>query len=434
VDTSAIAKEYDASRLDTILNNYVNDNSLAEGTIYTLEGGKKYYLGAHVVLAKGLVLKSNDPNNKAIVYMGLGWNTTTPANGNNNNFLLGRNALPGEIGGIDVRDVIISDIEFKAPFAVNYFNTSLFPGKNISGNYFVNQYSAAMQFTCSKFMVQNCDFQGMVRGWFRTQGSNQQNIENITIDKCTFHDCGYYSADGRGYPFIAGAANNPATNIFQNVVITNSSFIGISYAMLLSEVANLDWAPEVKWNVTLENNTFLNAFSITSGRCIIQHQNPPANSRYTVRKNLFINVKAAGDERPFFQSGMDFRTYRAGITFNVADNYSTSQMSADNTITYWSSAEIFTFQPFSSNSRGAGYLGGTLNDLGLEATKVITGPTPIAPENLMVDPYPKGKKVGVNWDTNCHLYNFPDGMKFKNTPEVQNHPIYTLGIGDPRWR
>lgn len=51
----------------------------------------------------------------------------------------------------------------------------------------------------------------------------------------------------------------------------------------------------------------------------------------------------------------------------------------------------------------------------------------------MVDPYPKGKKVGTIWDLNCHEYNL-DGLHYKNTSEVQNHPIYTEGIGDPRWR
>ena len=69
----------------------------------------------------------------------------------------------------------------------------------------------------------------------------------------------------------------------------------------------------------------------------------------------------------------------------------------------------------------------------LQATRVITGPTPIAPENLMVDPYPKGKKVGANWDVNAHIYNV-NGLRYKNTAEVTNHPIYTKGIGDLRWR
>lgn len=433
VDITDVAKQYNASRLDTILNNYLYDNTLAEGTTFLLEGGKTYYLGGNPVLAKGLTLKSNDPNNRAILLMGLGWNETNPNLGNNYNFQLGRAAAPGEIGGIAVGEIKISDINLSAPFAVNYFNsTSL--GKTVSGNYFVNQNSASMPFSCAKFEVSNCNFQGMIRGFIRTQGSNKQVIENITIENCQFHDTGMYSSDGRGYPFITGAANNPKTNIFRNVVVRNNSFIGISYDQLMRENANLDWAPHVVWDITIENNTFLNAFAISSGRYIAAFQNPPANSSFKVKKNLFIQVKAAGDDRVFYQSGMDFRTYRPGITFDVADNYSTSQKSADNSVTYWTTAEIFTLNPFSSASRGAGYDGGSLNVGGLDATKVITGPTPIAPENLMVNPFPKGKKLGPVWTPDAHLYDFPNGMKYKKTTEVLNHPIYTKGIGDPRWR
>lgn len=431
VDTSDVAIEYNASRLDTILNNYVLDNTLAEGTIFLLEGGKNYYLGSNPVLAKGLVLKSNDPNNRAKVFMGLGWDDNDPLQGNNNNFQLGRAAAPGEIGGIRVADVILSDIDFSAPFAYSYFNHP--PTNPNSRNYFVNQNSASMPFTCSKFEVRNCSFQGMVRGWLRTQGSSRQTIENIVIDNCLFHDMGMYSSDGRGYPFITGDAKSPSTNIFQNVVITNSSFVGISLDHMLREQGNLDWAPYVKWNITLENNTFLNAFSITSGRYLIELRYPPANSTFTIRKNLFILVKKPDDDRELNQSGMDIWSYRPGVSFDIADNYSTGPTSADGSVEYWTGDEVFNRDPFSGVTRGAGYNGGELNLGGLEATKVITGPTPIAPENLMVDPYPKGKKVGTHWDADSHEYNL-DGLYFQNTDEVHNHPIYTKGIGDLRWR
>ena len=431
-NTNTWAQQNNASRLDTILNNYLFDNTLAEGTVFMLEAGKKYYLGNNVVLAKGLTIKTNTPGTKTTLYMGLGYNDL-----NNGalafNFQLGRNAQAGEIGSITVGDVIFDDLSVELPLAVNFFNQSLFPGKSINGNYFINQSSASMPFTCSKLEARNCNFQGMVRSWFRTQGSNRQVIENITVDNCIFHDAGMYDVNGRGYPLITGAAVSEKTNIFNNVIIKNNSFVGVSYDQLVRETANLAWAPSVVWNVTIENNTFLNAFSVSNGRFLIQHQNPPANSKYVVRKNLFISVKAAGDDRAFSQSGMDFRTYRSGVSFDIADNYSTSAKSANNAVTYFSSAEIFNNQPFSHNSRGAGFNGGALNKGGLEATKVITGPTPIAPENLMVDPYPKGKKTGANWATDAHIYNI-NGLRYKNTPEVLNHPIYTKGIGDPRWR
>lgn len=432
VDTGAVAIQNNASRLDTILTNYITNNTLAEGTIFELEGGKTYYLGSSPVLAKGLVLRSKDPNNKATVLMGLGWNSANSSNANANNFLLGRAAASGEIGGITVGDVIFSDINFTSPLSYNYF-TSQGTGKAIGANYFMNQNSASMPFTCNKLEVKNCSFQGMVRGWFRTQGTNRQNIDNIIIDNCLFHDCGNYSSDGRGYAFINGAATNNRTNIFKNIVIKNNSFVGVSYDKLLHEQGNYDWIPGLVWNITIENNTFLNAFSVASGRYILNMLYPPANSRFIIRKNLFVAVKKATDARTFFLTGMNFSTYRAGVTFNVTDNYSTSQKSAGGTTTYWSGPEIFTLNPFSSSSKGAGYQGGIYNDLGLTETIVKTGTTPIAPENLMVDPFPIGMKTGATWAPDSHKYNV-SGLKFKSTSEVQNHEIYTKGIGDPRWR
>ncbi len=423
------AKEANASRLDTILNNFLFDSELAEGTIFELEAGKKYYLNTTVVIAKGFVLRSSDPNVKAILYMGLGYNESRTGT-NSPNFQLGRPALAGEIGGIRVGDVIFDNLSVELPLAVNHFNQSLFPNVGINGNYFINQHSAAMPFNCSKLEVRNCNFQGMVRSWFRTQGTNRQVIENIIVEDCIFHDCGMYDVNGRGYPFITGSATRPNTNIFNNVEIRRNSFVGISYDQLLRETANQAWAPNVRWNVTIENNTFLNAFAHSNGRFLIQHQHPPANSTYTIKKNLFILVKAAGDARPTFnQSGMDFRTYR-DLSFDVADNYSTSAKSADGSITYFSSAEIFNNNPFSHNNRGVS----TYNKGGVEAAKVITGSNPIAPENLMVNPYPKGKYSSSSvWAPNVHIYDL-NGLRFKNTPEVLTHPIYTKGIGDPRWR
>ena len=426
------AQQNNASRLDTILNNFLFDSSLAEGTVFMLEAGKKYYLGSNVVIAKGLTLTTNTPGTKAIVYMGLGYNET-----NNGtlayNVQLGRPAQAGEIGSITVGDVIFDDISFELPLAVNFFNQALLPGMSISGNYFINQHSASMPFTCSKLEARNCNFQGMVRSWFRTQGSNRQVIENIIVENCIFHDDGMFDVNGRGYPFITGAAVSEKTNIFNNVVIRNNSFIGISYDQLLRENAPLAWAPSVVWNITIENNTFLNAFAITSGRYLIQLQYPPANSTFTIRKNLFIAVKSAGDTRDLFLGGMNFQNIPSSLHFDIEDNYATAPKSANGSITYYSSSEIFTHQPFSHNQKGAGVNGGIQNENGLDATKVKTGNKPIAPENLMVDPYPRGKKLSSGWETNAHIYNI-EGLRYKNTPEVLSHPIYTEGIGDPRWR
>ena len=88
VDTTSAAIQYNASRLDTILANYINDNTLAEGTIFLLESGKTYYMGSHPIIAKGYTLKSENPDNRATVLMGIG----EDENGNpmTTNFMFGR--------------------------------------------------------------------------------------------------------------------------------------------------------------------------------------------------------------------------------------------------------------------------------------------------------------------------------------------------------
>ncbi|MFT3752417.1 MAG: hypothetical protein QM800_05910 [Paludibacter sp.] len=68
VDTTALARQYNASRLDTILNNYMKDNTLAEGTIFRLEPGKNYYLGSQVTISKGLTLECTDPNVRGSIF------------------------------------------------------------------------------------------------------------------------------------------------------------------------------------------------------------------------------------------------------------------------------------------------------------------------------------------------------------------------------
>ena len=57
-DTIPGAVTYNASRLDTIITNYNADASLAEGTIFELEGGKTYYFARNVSLCKGMTLRT----------------------------------------------------------------------------------------------------------------------------------------------------------------------------------------------------------------------------------------------------------------------------------------------------------------------------------------------------------------------------------------
>lgn len=416
IDTSALAKLHNASRLDTILNQYMRDNELAEGTVFMLEAGKTYYLGSAVLLAKGLSLESNDPTKRANVLMGLGYNANNDAFAYN--FSFGRNAEPGEIGGINIQSIIFNGINFDAPYAWNF--TALPVGKTAgSGNYFVNQFSAAMPFVCESFEVYNCDFRRMTRGWVRIQGPNRKYIERIVVDNCLFYECGVYDNNGRGYPYFAGDGTNDKSNIFNNVRVSNSSFIDSPMDHFFSEPANRAWPANTTWNITLEYCTFLNWSTRSTPRYLFNMRYNPANSKFTVKKNLFILTKAEGDARPLYLAGMDIRNYN-GVVFDIADNYSTN-FSLTN-------GQIFTANGFNSVTQGAGFNGGELNIGGLEQTQIKLGANPIAPTELMVNPNPLAA-TGAN----MHKHDM-DGLYYKNTDQVKNHEIYKLGIGDPRWK
>lgn len=416
VDTSALAIQYNASRLDTILNNYMNDNSLAEGTIFRLEPGKNYYLGSTVTISKGLTIECTDETQRAQVLMGLGYSATNDALAYN--FSFGRNPLPGELGGINIQAIVFKNIKFDAPFAWKY--VSLPTGKTSgSGNYFINQYSGAMPFVCEAFEVHNCDFRRMTRGWVRIQGPNRKFIEKIVVDKCLFYDMGVYDNNGRGYQYFSGDGTNDKSNIFNNVKVTNNTFCDSPLDQLFSEAANRAWPATTTWNIELSNNTFINFSTRSTPRYLFNMRYNPSNSRFTVKKNLFVLTKADGDTRSMYMAGMDIRNFN-GVVFDIADNYSTN--------TNLSNGQIFTSNGFNSATQGAGYQGGVLNVGGLEQTIVKLGTNPISPTDLMEDPNPIAK-TGAD----MHKHNM-DGLYLKNTNAVRTHEIYTLGIGDPRWR
>lgn len=48
-----------ATRIDTILTNYMSDNKIAEGQIFYLEGGKTYYCSSTVEMTKGFTIATN---------------------------------------------------------------------------------------------------------------------------------------------------------------------------------------------------------------------------------------------------------------------------------------------------------------------------------------------------------------------------------------
>lgn len=419
LDVNTAAQKYNASRIDTILEQYMSDNSLAEGTVFVLESGKNYYMQSTINMSKGFMLKSADPNNPATVLMGIGLRDDgTP---NSSNFSFGRGPAVGEIGGISVQSIVFEGIKFDAPEAYTYGNKP--SGSTGLGNYFINQSSNAMAFTLESFEIRNCEFQGMIRGWVRVQGSNRKLIQKFLVENSLFYNCGYYDNNGRGYAWVNDGGENVNSNIFMNMQFRNNTFIDSPRDHFFTNSVNKAWSST--WNITMENNTFINFSTRSSGRLIFNLRYLPINSSITFKKNLFIQTRAEGDDRELNLSGMDIRN--TPINYDIAENYSTNMNKDGKLIT---SGEIFTTGAFSATKNSAGVGGGTMNLQGKEELPVHLGKNPIPPTELMVNPNSKYK----NGDPNMHKTESLDGFYYKNTDAVRNHEIYKLGIGDPRWR
>lgn len=448
-DTILASKRLNACRIDTILANYMTDNSLAEGTTFLLEGGKTYYLVNTINMCKGFTLKSNDPNNRPTVYLGIGCFNQGKANDSDEgspsscNFSFGRNAGNGEMGGINVQSIIFQDINFDCDKAYNFLEKDKWGQGSGLGNYFINQSSQAMPFSLESFEVRNCNFRRMIRGWIRIQGPSRKIIDKFVIDNCLFYDCGFYDNNGRGYAWIAGKSGvskdaNPNDNLFKDFSLTNSTFLDSPRHALLTENGNLAWPTTTSWHIRVENNTFVNFSTRTKDRLLFEMRYNPNNSTFICKKNLFVMVrKDANDARKLYMAGMRAENAN-GCSYDFADNYATVRPDfTDDKMnnTDWKQAitdYLWSSYQFSHTSRGANRkVGDThLNIGGAEETKIKLGEVPITATDLFEDPLPKSTEGDADMHSNYNL----NGFYYKSTDKVHNHEIYKKNIGDPRWR
>lgn len=443
-DTVPAAHRLNACRIDTVLANYMSDNTLAEGTTFLLEGGKTYYLVNTVNMCKGFTLKSNDPEKHAKVYLGVGYSsngryTDEEVGGPVScNFSFGRNAGNGEMGGITVQSITFQGIDFDCENAYTYFERDKWAAGSGLGNYFINQNSQAMPFSLESFEIIDCNFRHMIRGWIRFQGPNRKIIEKFVVDDCLFYDCGFYDNNGRGYSWIHGDAQHDQQNIFKNFSLINCTFLDSPRHALISENNNRAWPSTTQWNIRIENNTFINFSTRSKDRLLIEMRYNPNNSTFICKKNLFVIVrKDANDKRKLYAAGMRVENAN-GCSYDFADNYATVRPDfTDDKMnnTDWKQAitdYLWSSYQFSHTSRGANRkVGNThLNIGGAEETKIKLGEVPITATDLFEDPLPKSADGDIDMHSNYNL----NGFYYKSTDKVHNHEIYKKNIGDPRWR
>ncbi|MCD8291683.1 MAG: hypothetical protein LUC91_09330 [Prevotella sp.] len=447
--TQSYVPNLKAARIDTVLVNYINDNTMAEGQVFYLRGGEYYYICNNMNMCKGFTLETDPADlaagkGRAFVYLGVGTTTAAGTEGNAKNFNLGRNAASTAENGclLTFQAIKFNEINFAPQVYYNYMDQTGIDGNSqytIAANYFINMNSQGLGFTMSELSVTNCTFAGLVRGFIRFQGPNRQIIQKLTVDNCVFYDCGQYDVNGRGYSWFAGPGTNKNSNFYQNLTITNNSFLDCSRHALVTENGNLAWPEGTVWNIDIENNTFVNfapRSSSSSHGLVLEIRYAPKNSTVTVKKNLFVQVRDGDDDdRNLYMRGMRIDT--KVMNYDFADNYAT-------TVPDWTETTLtdglFTNYAFSNTSDGAGYQSGALNKGGYGETQIKFGDNvngneddavgyQLTPEELFVDPDPLAK----NGYKDMHRHNV-DGFYFQNTDKVKNHPIYTKGIGDPRWR
>ncbi len=328
------------------------------------------------------------------------------------------------------------DIDFDCPLARTYGDQEAGLG-GATGNYFINMYSNGMAVRLESFVIKNCTFKRMVRGFIREQGSNYKIWDRVLIEDNQFFDCGYYSNGAGGYPWIAGSGNNANSNLYKDFIVRNNTFFDCPFPSFFNESSSQSGWRGGSWNITFENNTLVNWNTRGVGN-IFNMRYLPDGSVFHVKKNLIILTKKEGDIRSMTMAGADIqRTMTmpdgtaAHVTLNFEHNYSTN--------TFLTGGQIFSTRAWTSTSDNFGTLvnngSATLNG----TLEVIADD--ISPTELMVSPNPPHRANSAS-DQFMHRADALDGtggehganLYYNTSGKVLNSRIYQLGIGDSRWR
>ena len=441
----ALADEYNAAPLTPTLYNFINNADYAEGQTFMLEGGKTYYIDGNDITCKGFVLRTNPEDvaqgKRARVICGIGKSNTYEQATNGEQwqgpytcFMFGRQPEAGEGGEIYMKKLAFYDIDFDNPKAFNQ-------GDNVAGlgtpagNYFFNMYSNGMAVTLDSLVIENCTFKRMVRGFIREQGVNYKVWNHVIIKNNLIYDCGYYNNGAGGYCFIDGSGTNNESNLYNDMKIIGNTFYDSPYPTLIKEQTTLNWKAG-PWNISIENNTFIN-FNTRANGALVKMVGMPNGSVYNVKNNLFVLCKKPGDQRVLQMWGsqiddtqsLDDGT-KAHVTLNFDNNWSTNNDLSGTPPCIFSSnkwtSESNGFQLLVSN--GHATLNGTLD------VQVAD----ISATDLMVQPCPPHVASSAD-ERNMHRADALDGtatsefnvnLYFKNT----DNDIYRNNVGDPRWR
>lgn len=374
-----------------------------ECSVINLRGGKTYFLSENTQLLKGFTFRTDPADaaagNRAVIDMA------------RYNFNVSETLDNAPSGATLIGKIIFEDIDFVNSGALNYGDGSP------TVNYFINGMSSGnVGHQYESLELRGCTFTGFIRGFVRLQGSRDIIFDHLIVDNCLFYDCGYYDLQGRGYAWFAGAGV-PNQNMFKDFRFTNNTIYDSPRTSLLNDSnKHLNWDADTKWNITIENNTFVNFSTRSTSRYFFDLRYMPEGSKISFQRNLI--VLATDDEnRELYSAGADIRT---SVTHEVKDNYSVGCRDG-----HLVDDGIFTSAPFSYNKNSFGAYPAA--NLGTPEDLVVkVGTTPLRATDLFTAPNPPAIHKAPA--------DIKEALKYKQTPEVLNHEIYTKGIGDPRWR
>jgi hypothetical protein len=325
--------------------------------------------------------------------------------------------------------------------------------KIVTNSYFMNMNAEGMGALVEKLSIKNCSFQGIVGGFYRVQANYGVRIKEFTIDNCDFYNGGYYNADGRRYNwFHANPEANNKINIWEKFTMNNCTIYDnpLGYMFNHNKQQTIEWGSDLHYNITLENNTFINLNTCNVGNSMLFNTRwIPGGSTFTIKRNLFVLTRNDDDtERTMVQAGCDIRTINGSgtITLDFEDNYSTNDNLTNGQI--WSNtASAFDYTQKNTFGALAKTYDVTWGSTGTEGLTVKVAE--ISAKDLMVQPNPPHKYVAGSESHYDHQCDGIDGtvtnidknirsdyqpgmvdLHFKNFDNV----LVEKGIGAPKWR
>lgn len=461
-----------ATPIQPTLEEFMRSNLYAENKEFYLEGDQTYYVTAGLQIYKGFKLATNPDDlaagkGRAKIYLyhnqildTSGGSSPSPAF-----FMLGRTPEGSEnpMITIDIDNILIEDIDFAIPLVNNVAD-----GTVVTNSYFMNMYSNGMGSIVEKLQVKNCSFQGLVGGFYRVQANYGVRIKNFVVDNVDFYNGGYYSAGGRRYNwFHANPEANPKINIWENFVMRNCTIYDnpLGYMFNHNKQQSVEWADDLHYNITLENNTFVNFNTCGVGNSLFFNMRwIPGGSSFTLKRNLFVLTRQENDElREMVQAGCDIRTINGNETvyLDFEDNYSTNDylfgatedkegQIFSNTASAFDFTGKNTFGAMSKNYEVIWANGTKTEEEGMAGLTVLVAP--IKSTDLMVQPCPP-HILSADANHYDHMEDGIDGtatnpdinirpgysggmvdLHFKASAKTSDNVLYAKGIGAPKWR